>query len=296
MTRDAGMRVAYLGPEGTYSHAMARACFGADARQDACASIPLVFRKVAAGEADRGVVPVENTIEGGVAATLDAFACEPACRIVGERMLRIEHALHAHPATPGRWAVRRVYSHPQALGQCRDWLARELPQADVVACASTAEAARWVAEEPGTAAIGGPDLAARYGLRTLATAIQDAPYNVTRFLILACDQAPATGRDRTSLLVELAHRPGSLYESLGCFARAGINLTHIESRPIADRPFEYRFFMELEGHAGDAPVARALEVLRAAHPRVAVLGSYARAEAPAPAAGASEAAPPQRKL
>lgn len=286
------MRVAYLGPEGTYSHAMARECFGASAQYGACASIPLVFRRVAGDAADRGVVPIENTIEGGVAATLDAFAGEPHCHIVGERMLRIEHALHAHPATAGRWALRRVYSHPQALGQCRDWLARKLPQADVVACASTAEAARWVAEEPGTAAIGGADLAARYGLRTLATAIQDAPYNVTRFLILACGRAAPTGRDRTSLLVELAHQPGALHESLGCFAREGLNLTHIESRPIADRPFEYRFFLELEGHADDAPVARAIAALRAAHPRVAVLGSYARAEAPIPATGPGRPAAP----
>jgi chorismate mutase/prephenate dehydratase len=273
-------RVGYLGPEGTYSHAMARECFGAPAHYEACASIPLVFRRVARGEVDVGVVPVENTIEGGVAATLDAFGTEPSCRIVGERMLRIEHGLHAHPETAGLWAVRRVYSHSQALGQCRDWLARELPSADVIACASTAEAARWVAEEPGTAAIGGEGLALRYGLKTVARAIQDAPYNVTRFLIVALHGVAPTGADRTSLLVELAHRPGSLHEGLGCFADAGLNLTHIESRPIPERPFEYRFFLELDGHEQDAAVVGALTALRAAHPHVAVLGSYPRCDMP----------------
>lgn len=273
-------RVGYLGPDGTYSHAMARESFGAQAHYEACASIPIVFRRVAHGEVDVGVVPVENTIEGGVAATLDAFAKEPTCRIVGERMLRIEHGLHTHPETAGLWAVRRVYSHAQALAQCRDWVARELPAADVIACASTAEAARWVAEEPGTAAIGGESLALRYGLKTVARSIQDAPYNVTRFLLIALWDAPHTGTDRTSLLVELAHRPGALHEGLGFFAHAGLNLTHIESRPVPERPFEYRFLLELDGHRQDEAVARALESLRAAHPHVAVLGSYPRVEMP----------------
>lgn len=273
-------RVGYLGPEGTYSHAMARECFGAQAQYEACASIPLVFRRVAHGEVEVGVVPIENTIEGGVAATLDAFGTEPACRIVGERMLRIEHGLHAHPETAGLWAVRRVYSHPQALGQCRDWLARELPHADVVACASTAEAARWVAEEPGTAAIGGDGLADRYGLKTVARGIQDAPYNVTRFLLVALCRVAPTGIDRTSLMVELEHRPGALHEGIGFFAQAGLNLTHIESRPIPERPFEYRFFLELDGHEDDPAVAAALASLRAAHPQVAVLGSYPRCDMP----------------
>lgn len=280
MTRRETVCVGYLGPEGTYSHVMARDCFGDTARYEACASIPLVFRKVAHRELDAGVVPVENTIEGGVAATLDAFGAEPACHIVGERMLRIQHALHAHPDTPELGAVRRVYSHPQALGQCRDWLARTLPHADVVACASTSEAARWVTEEPGTAAIGNEALAARYGLRTLATAIQDAPYNVTRFLLIGLHKVPRTGTDRTSLLVELSHQPGALHEGLGFFAKAGLNLTHIESRPIPERPFEYRFFLELDGHADDPPVAQALASLVAAHPHVAVLGSYPRADRP----------------
>jgi chorismate mutase/prephenate dehydratase len=277
LTDKLNLRVGYLGPDGTYSHAMARECFADAERFVACASIPLVFRRVANDELDAGVVPIENTIEGGVAATLDAFMAEPRCRIVGERMMRIEHGLHAHPDTLGLASLRRVYSHPQALAQCRDWLARELPGADVVACASTAEAARWVADDPGTAAIGGASLARRYGLKTVAHAIQDAPFNVTRFLIVALHETLPTGNDRTSVMVELSHEPGALYEGLGFFAKEGVNLTHIESRPIPSQPFEYRFFLELSGHCRDEPVARALDALRLAHPHVAVLGSYPRA-------------------
>lgn len=276
--------VAFLGPEGTYSHSMAELQFGSESSYIACVSIPLIFRKVLAGRADRGIVPIENTIEGGVAATLDAFIRESGCLIVAECMLSIEHALHTRHDTPGIRAIRRVYSHPQALGQCRDWLARELPRAEVIPCASTAEAARRVTEEPETGAVGGMDLAQRYGLKTVATAIQDAPCNVTRFLVLALEPANRTGRDKTSLLMELAHRPGSLYDTLGCFAKAGINLTQIVSRPIPDRPFEYRFFLELEGHIEDPHIAAALVSLQSDHPQVTVLGSYPRAETPACAA------------
>ncbi len=270
-------RVGYLGPEGTYSHAMARQGADSDSLLEPCASIGLVFRRVASGDCERGVVPIENTIEGGVAATLDAFVEQPGCRIVGERLLQIEHALHAHPATTALWAVRRVYSHPQALGQCRDWLARMLPEADVIGCASTAEAARWAADQPGAAAIGDRGLARHYGLATLATGIQDAPLNITRFLWIALHDAEPTGADRTSLLLELAHRPGSLHDGLRCFARAGLNLTHIESRPIPERPFEYRFFLEFEGHRAESAVAAVLQQLETEHPHVLLLGSYPRA-------------------
>ncbi len=278
-------KIAYLGPEGTYTHTVARQVGGSPAELVPCASIPLVFRRVSHGEVELGVVPVENTIEGSVAITLDSFAREPECRIVGERMLRIEHGLHAHPDTAGLSALRRIYSHPQALAQCRDWLTRETPAAEIIPSASTAEAARWASAEVGTAAIGGPELAQRYGLKTVATGIQDAPYNVTRFLLLAREGLPPSGNDRTALMVELNHRPGALYEGLSYFAGAGVNLTHIESRPIPERPFEYRFFLMLDGHAEDAAVVRALSELRAEHPRIAILGSWPRGEMPRPDQG-----------
>ena len=274
--------IAYLGPEGTYTHTVARQVGGSLARLVPCASIPLVFRLVSRSEVGLGVVPVENTIEGSVAVTLDSFAREPECKITGERMLRIEHGLHAHPETAGVDSLRRIYSHPQALAQCRDWLTRTIPTADIIPCASTAAAARWASEESGTAAIGGAELARLYGLKTIASGIQDAPYNVTRFLLLARHSPAASGNDRTALMVELNHRPGALYEGLGYFARAGVNLTHIESRPIPERPFEYRFFLMLDGHAADAAVVQALAELRAEHPRIAILGSWPRGAMPRP--------------
>ena len=267
------LKVAFLGPEGTFSHQVARDIWGSGCRFLPQGSIDDVFDQVERGNSSLGVVPVENSSEGGVNATLDRFLTTDLS-VCGETYARIRHCLISACRELGQ--VERVYSHPQALNQCRGWLRRNLPRALPVEVSSTAAAVRQAAGHPKSAAIGPRRAAELNGLEVLAADIQDYAHNTTRFLILSRMACPPTGRDKTSLLFTLPHRPGTLFEALGHLSRAGLNLTHIQSRPVKHRPWEYVFFVDLEGHREDPQVAPALSDLAQCVERLQILGSYPR--------------------
>jgi len=269
------LRVAFLGPQGTFSHMACLRRFGSSCELAPQASIIDVFDETERGHSQVAVVPVENSSEGGVGLTLDQFISSDL-QVCGEIYVRVAHALISNEKDLKD--VHTVYSHPQALGQCRGWLARNLPAAVQMECASTAAAAREAAQRPGCAAVGSQLLAEMHGLQILASDIQDNPRNMTRFLVLGRQACPPTGSDKTSLLFILSHQPGSLHRALGSLADRGINLTHIQSRPIKERPWEYAFFADFMGHREDEEVAEALRSLEQEVEFIKVLGSYPAGE------------------
>jgi chorismate mutase/prephenate dehydratase len=282
------IRVAYLGPEYTYSHLAAIANFGQSAELMPVGSIAAVFQEVERNHAAYGVVPIENSTDGRVADALECFARlhapgradeaethegEPL-QICGEAPLRIRHCLLGHGP---RGAIRRVCSKPQALSQCRNWLAAHLSGARLDLTASTAEAATLAAAEPDTAAIASEQVAAIHGLEVLARNIEDNPDNVTRFAIIGRTTAPRTGKDKTALVFEAPHEPGALADAMAIFKRQRLNLTWIESFPIVRARGRYVFFVEFQGHPSELRVKRAIAALAKKAIRLAVLGSYAEA-------------------
>jgi len=273
------IRVAYLGPEGTFSEQAVRRHFGGAVEAGAAATIDEVFRRCESGAAQFAVVPAENSTEGAVGRTLDLLLVTPL-RICGEIELRVQQNLMARGT--GLRAVQRVYSHAQSLAQCNGWLNQNLPGAERIPVGSNAEAARRAAEEPGAGAIAGEAAAARYSLEVLARSIEDDPNNTTRFLVLGhLDPAP-TGSDRTSLVMSAENRPGAVHALLGPLALEGVSMTRIESRPsraMRSALWEYVFFIDLEGHQKDERVAAALAELRQKAPFLKVLGSYPAAVA-----------------
>lgn len=266
--------IAYLGPEGTFTQAAALKHFGHSVSTAAHHAIDEVFRDVEAGSAHYGVVPVENSTEGVVTHTLDMFLNSPL-KIVGEVQLRIHHNLLGR--VDGLSAVRRVYAHQQALAQCREWLDEHLAGVERVAMSSNAEAARVATTETDAAAIASREAANIYGLRIIASNIEDEPDNTTRFLVIGREAVARSGRDKTSLLVSAPNRPGALHDLLAPFAAHGISMTRIESRPSRRGVWEYVFFVDIEGHIMDEAVSKALEELGAAAAMLRVLGSYPRA-------------------
>ncbi|WP_171183458.1 prephenate dehydratase [Alienimonas chondri] len=276
--RLAPVRVAYLGPEHSFSHQAAVLRFGETTDLCPVATIGAVFESVAKGETAYGLVPVENSTDGRVVDTLAAFARfagvdDHPVRICGEVPLPIH--LHLMSAGP-RSAVRRVYSKPQALSQCRGWLAEHLPQAEALPESSTAAAAARAKTEAGAAAVGGERLAVEHGLTILASEIEDNPRNVTRFAVLGTEPAAATGDDRTALLLRIPHEPGSLADTLAVFARHEVNLSLIESFPLPGGEPGYQFFLDCDGHADDPAIAACLRSLGRVAKSVTVLGSYPR--------------------
>src|SRR5262245_12559204 len=270
------IRVAYLGPEGTFSHQAAREQFGALAVLCGVPSISDVFAAVESGRAQLGIVPVENTTEGVVTQTLDALG-EREVPVCAERVLRVSNALLSKS---GRLAdVRRVLSHPQPLAQCRRWLDQQLPGIERVEMASTAAAAQQAAGDPSSAAVGSLLSAEVYGLAVIASSIEDRRDNSTRFLVIGGDPPPPSGRDLTSVVFTTRRdESGALFRLLEPFAREGVNLTSIQLRPIKGKPWEYLFFLDCEGHRSEAAVHRALEGAgRVAH-STRVLGSFPRAQ------------------
>ncbi len=265
------LRVAFLGPEQTFSHQAALSHFGGSCDFAPQGSIAEVFEEVEAGRSPLGVVPVENSSQGGVTETLDRLM-ETHLTVCGEIYARVGHMLMSREAELS--AVKRVYSHPQALGQCQGWLRRKLPQAELVDTASTAAAAERAAGEAGSAAVGSRLTAQHNDLPILAADIQDVAFNTTRFLVLGQRACPPTGRDKTSLIFGLSHRPGSLSRALDHLATRGINLTHIQSRPIKQRPWEYAFFVDCIGHRQDTELGQAIEALTGEVEYLKVLGSY----------------------
>lgn len=268
------IRVAYLGPSGTFSEQAVRRQFGGGVEALAAAGIDDVFRRCESGDAQFAVVPVENSTEGAVGRSLDLLLVTPL-RICGEVELRVQQNLMAQGGEAA--GLKRVYSHAQSLAQCSLWLGQHLPGAERVPVASNAEAAERASREAGSGAIAGEAAAERYGLQLLARAIEDDPNNTTRFLVLgALDPAP-TGRDRTSLVMSAENRPGAVHALLTPLAENGVSMTRIESRParaMRSALWEYVFFIDLEGHQADARVAAALEALRRQAPFLKVLGSY----------------------
>ena len=270
------LKVGFLGPEGTFTQAAVLKHFGSSVRALPLVSIDEVFHEVEGGVADFGVVPIENSSEGSVNHTLDLFI-NSGLKICGEVELRIHHNLM------GRFGAMtealRICAHPQALAQCRGWLDDQLPEVERVPVSSNAEGARRARDERGTAAIASRAAAEIYGLTLLATEIEDRSDNTTRFLVVGRKLFAASGADRTTLLVSASDTDGAgaLCRLLEPLAQHGVNMTRIESRPSRKRKWDYVFFIDIEGHVSDAPVAEALSALEQRVSLYKVLGSYPRA-------------------
>ena len=265
------IRVAFLGPQGTFSESAARQQFGAAVDYVPEASIDAVFRAVASGSTEFAVVPVENSTEGAISRTLDLLLNTPA-RICGEVVLRVEQ--HLMRQSTDLQGVTRVYSHAQSLAQCQQWLTQHLPHAERVPVSSNAEAARLAALEPTACALGPALAAQRSGLQCLFNNVEDEPNNRTRFLVLGQIECAPTGRDSTSLVLSAPNQPGAVHALLTPLAQHGISMSRIESRPARVGQWEYFFYVDLVGHQHDAPVAAALAELKTLAPFLKVLGSY----------------------
>lgn len=268
------IRVAYLGPPYSYSHQAATERFGTTVDLAPVGTIAAVFEELNRGHADYGIVPLENSTDGRVTDTLDMFARHPI-RICGEVPLRIHHNLLAKC---DRQSICEVYSKPQALSQCREWLSKHLPGVRLVEMTSTAAAAQLAADRPGAAAVASLSAATHYGLQVLAANIEDNRHNLTRFAVLGGETPRRTGHDKTALMLELAHRPGSLAEAMLVFKNSRLNLTWIESFPSPRTQNEYVFFVECEGHQADAKVRQAIDKLARKTARLDILGSYPRGQ------------------
>ncbi len=268
------MRVAYLGPEGTFTQSAAIKHFGGSVSTQAVDTIDMVFRDVEAGACHFGVVPIENSTEGVVSHTLDRFIQSPLM-VCGEVELRIHQNLMADQVPLDQ--IRRVYTHQQSLAQCREWLDSNLPSAERIPVSSNAEGARLAASEEGSAAIAGEIASDLYNLTTLASNIEDHPDNTTRFLVIGNQSVPPSGVDRTTLLVSTPNQSGSLFRLLKPLSDNDVSMTRIESRPSRCANWEYVFFLDILGHKDEPNVARALEALKAEADLFKILGSYPRA-------------------
>jgi chorismate mutase / prephenate dehydratase len=267
------LRIGFLGPEGTFSHAAAVRKFGSSVEYVPLSDIPAVFEEVVRGHADYGLVPVENSIGGGIVDTLDAFLSSSA-RICAEVLITIHHNLMAREP----WDhIKRIYSKPEVFTQCRKWLAATAKDRDIQPAASTSKAAELAATEPGTAAIGSTIAGEIHGLKLLFENIEDNPDNVTRFFIISREVARRSGDDKTAIMFTTAHKPGALAEVLDVFKENGINLTDIEKRPSKKVNWEYYFFIDAQGHADDTAMKKALAEAKQHCLQLTVLGSYPRA-------------------
>jgi chorismate mutase / prephenate dehydratase len=276
LAQEEPLKVAFLGPEGTFTQQAVLRHFGHSVRALALPTVDEVFQEVEAGNADFGVVAIENSSEGTITNTLDRFLTSPL-HICGEVELRIHHCLVGKMDALAR--VVRVCSHGQALAQCRGWLDEHLPEAERVPVASNAEGARRARDEQGSAAIAGEIAAEVYGLNVLVREIEDRADNTTRFLVVGRKLLRSSGADRTTLLLTYGDTssPGALYRLLEPLAKHGINMTRIESRPSRRRKWDYVFFIDIEGHAEDERVRKALAALKKRASLFRVLGSYPRA-------------------
>ena len=276
LAQEEPLKVAFLGPEGTFTQSAVLKHFGHSIRALSLSTIEEVFHEVEGGIADFGVIPVENSTEGTVANTLDMFLTSPL-RICGEVELRIRQHLMGRMHSIAD--IERICSHPQSLAQCRAWLAQSVPGVAVVAVSSNAEAARRARDETGTAAIAGDAAAEVYRLNTLFANIEDHADNTTRFLVIGRTLLPPSGDDKTSLLISASGTkgPGVLHHLLDPLARHGISMTRIESRPSRRQKWDYVFFVDIDGHATDAKIGGALEQIEAHANLFRVLGAYPKA-------------------
>ena len=276
LAQEEPLKVAFLGPEGTFTQSAVLKQFGHSVRALSLRTIDEVFQEVEGGIADFGVVPVENSSEGTVTHTLDMFLSSPL-KICGEVELRIHQ--HLMGKMDNMRKVERVCSHPQSLAQCRAWLAQSLPKVETIPVSSNAAAARRARDEEGTAAIAGDVAAEVYGLKIVIPNIEDHADNTTRFLVIGRKLFPSSGEDKTSLLISSAGTRGAgvLHNLLDPLARGGISMTRIESRPSRRRKWDYVFFVDIEGHAEDDHVRQALEQVESHASLFRVLGSYPKA-------------------
>jgi chorismate mutase / prephenate dehydratase len=276
LAQEEPLKVAYLGPEGTFTQSAVMKHFGHSVRALSLPTIDEVFQEVEGGIADFGVAPVENSTEGTVNHTLDMFLTSPL-KICGEVELRIQQHLMGRMKDISQ--IRRVCSHSQSFAQCRGWLAQYLPDVERITVSSNAEAARRARDEEGTAALAGEAASEVYDLRILYRNVEDHADNTTRFLVIGRKAFPSSGIDKTTLLLSAtdAEGPGILLKLLGPLSRHSVNMTRIESRPSRRRKWDYVFFVDIDGHAEDVPVARALEEVKANADLFRVLGSYPKA-------------------
>ncbi len=265
------LTVSYLGPELTFTNQAALKKFGSSVEYLSCDSISDVFRQVENGNADYGVVPIENSSEGAVNHTLDMFVDSPLM-ICSEISLPIRHSLLYKKSNIK--SIKRVYSKAEVFGQCRGWIEKNLPLARLSGVSSTAKAAEIAAKRADSACIASDLAAKKYGLKILARSIEDSATNVTRFLVIGKQMSGVSGRDKTSIMFSVKDRPGVLHDMLSSFKRKGINLTKIESRPSKQRLWKYYFFVDMDGHCEDRKVKYALGDLEGKCHFVKVLGSY----------------------
>lgn len=282
------LRIGFLGPEGTFTHAAVHKHFGHGVKSIPLAGIDEVFREVEAGAANYGIVPVENSTEGVVNHTLDSFL-DSGLVICGEVELRINQHFLVQPglAEEGKKGgesfslqkerIQRIYSHQQSFGQCRKWLDTHWAGVERITVSSNAEAARMVRDDPSAAAIAGDMAAEQYGLVKLAEKIEDNPNNTTRFLIIGPDPVPPSGMDKTSILISTRNYPGALYRLLEPFHELGISLTKIETRPSKVGNWSYVFFIDFEGHIDDANSQKLWKLLEPEVAELRCLGSYPKA-------------------
>jgi len=268
------MRIAYLGPEATFTQQAAIRRFGSSLRYFPQKTINDVFAEVSKNRADYGVVPIENSTEGVVTHTLDMFV-DSDLKIVSQIVLRVQHCLLSNSR---KSQIKKLFAHPQALAQCRGWVQNNLPRVEIIETSSNARSAELAAREKDSAAIAGQLAAEKYGLRVLEYDIQDNAANATRFLVLGRQSSPATGHDRTSLMISLVDEVGALHRALAAFRRYRLNMTKIESRPSKRKAWEYFFFIDCDGHVSDHKVAKAISELEQQCSFVKVLGSYPNTE------------------
>ena len=273
MKLEKGGVVVYLGPPATYTHLACIERFGNSIRALPKESIQEVFESVGRGKANYGVVPIENSTEGSVNRTLDMFV-DSEVKICGEILSHISHDFLSK--TGKAEDIQKIYSHPQAFEQCRQWLRKNFPHVPLVEVVSTAKAAQFTTEDPNAAAIAGSFAGHLYGLKVIESQIEDYPNNYTRFLVLDRESAERTGKDKTSILFSIPHLPGSLFRVVKIFSEKEINLTKVESRPIKDKPWEYVFFLDFEGHAEDSHINEAMTELKENVLFLKLLGSYPR--------------------
>jgi chorismate mutase/prephenate dehydratase len=269
------VKVAFQGERGAYSESAGYTFFGNAAKVKPCRDLTEVFESVDEQEVPVGVVPVENSLEGSVNQTYDLFLTHNL-KVSGEIIIRISHCLIANPNTSLE-TVKTVYSHPQALAQCRSFLERL--GSDLIPTYDTAGSVKMLKEKglKDAAAIASEKAAEIYGMKILAREIEDTPTNYTRFFVISKNEAPRTGRDKTSIIFAATHTPGALYHALGEFAKRDINLTKIESRPTRQKPWEYNFYLDFEGHRTEENCAVALKALEKSALFIKILGSYPRA-------------------
>lgn len=268
------VRVAYLGPQFSFTHLAALEKFGKTADLIPVNSIASVFEEVNKGHAEYGIVPIENSTDGRIVDTLDMFTRLPL-RICGEVQISVHHNLLSRSP---RSEISEIYSKPQALSQCRDWLARNMPHAKLYDVTSTSTAAALAQSKPGAGAIASRQAAVQYGLDIVAESVEDNAHNVTRFAIIGDQETKPSGKDRTALLLQIPHSPGSLTDALNAFKVNKINLTWIESFPLRGPETGYLFFLDFEGHSKDLKIKKALAMLEKKAVRLEVLGSYPRSE------------------